>query len=243
MAEGVDIQNLRKEINARKTALNERKTALGEPINAAQSKDKFLGELLHSARTGKETNASIKIKTIDKVAEAKINKTTVDPSILQHVGAVTSTPSINETVATKPVMSSAEMARYNEQERIRKEGINPMTNQSNAGIADSMEKYMNIPPVGAPMNQNTGMLNEQQMSANLGGGASNQLIVEQVTNVATQLLNENFGKLYAEAMKNSIIESYKTEVVRASLEENRAMIKEIVIETILEIQKRNQSKK
>ena len=246
MADSVDIKNLRREIDARKSALNERKTALGEPVNSTQSKDKFLGELLHSARTGLETNASIKIKTVDKVAEAKINKTPIDPSLLQHVGAVATTPSINVTQQTKPVMSASEIARYNEQERIRKEGVNPMGNPPNAGVADAMSQYMNIPQVGAPMQQNQGMLNEQQMMAQFGAGTSsapNQLIAEQVTNVATQLLNENFGKLYAEAMKNSIIESYKAEVVRASLIENRAMIKEIVVEAILELQKRNQSKK
>lgn len=246
MANGVDIKSLKKEIDSRKKQLSERKNALGETVEVPVTGDKFLAELLHSTKTGVETSASLKVKNVDKLAEAKINKTPVDPSLLQHIPASTPTPSINENVSPKPVMSAAEIARYNEQERIKKEGLNPIVNTSNAGIADAMSQYINTPQVGAPM-QNNNMLTEQQMMARLAGGTTagvpNQIITEQVTDVATKLLNENFGKLYAEAMKNSIIETYKAEVVKASLEENKAIIKEIVVETILELQKRNQSKK
>ena len=109
---------------------------------------------------------------------------------------------------------------------------------SNVGVADAISQFQNMGRVGAPMNNNS-MLTEQQMMGNIMGSAPAQIIVEQTQ----QILNENFGHLFAEAMKNSIIEAYKAEVIKSGLDENKEYIKEIVIETILELQKRNQSKK
>ena len=247
----MDIEGLRKEINGRKKQLDERKNVLGEKIVTKQSGDQFLKELMHTRNTGVETNASVKVKQVDRVAESKLTGKPVDPNLLQHVAKSTTSPIINES-APAPQHSSAAMdAKMAEAKRMRELGNVPnngIPQSSNAGIADALAQYMNTPQVGAPMPQNNGMLTEQQMMAKYAQSVgttqtSNSVINEQVTNVARELLNENFGKLYAEAMKNSIIEAYKAEVVREAINENRGFIEKIVHDYILDLQQKAKSKK
>lgn len=250
----MDIQSLKEEISNRKKNLDQRKNVLGEKVSTKVSGDVFLRELMHSARTGQETNASVKVKQVDRIAEAKqIAKKTgkpIDPNILNHVTSTTA-PSNNHVNINQQGTSAAMDARMAEAKRIREAANNPNINttqqSSNSGISDVLAQYMNTPQVGAPM-QNNGMLTEQQMMQKYlqnGGTAatSNSVINEQVTNVARELLNENFGKLYAEAMKNSIIETYKAEVIREAINENRGFIEQIVRETIIDLQKKAQSRK
>jgi hypothetical protein len=246
----MDIDKLREEIGQRKQNLNERQNVLGEKVSVKQSGDQFLKELMHSANTGQPTNASVKVKAVDKVAESKITGKPVDPNILDHVASSAPSPNINENVATQPQRTAAMDAKMAEAKRIREMANNPnagIPQTSNVGVADAVAQYMNTPQVGAPM-QNNSMLTEQQMLAQFGTkagatSAPNQLIAEQVNTVATQLLNENFGKLYAEAMKNSIIETYKAEVIKEAINENRGFIEQIVRETIIDLQKKAQSRK
>lgn len=246
----MDIDKLREEIGQRKQNLSERQNALGETVAVKQSGDQFLRELMHSANTGQPTNASVKVKTVDKVAESKITGNPVDPNILNHVPSSTPSPNINENVNNPAPQRTATMdAKMAEAKRIREMTKNPnggIPQTSNVGVADAVAQYMNTPKVGAPMNN--GMLTEEQMLAQFGNkagatSAPNTLIAEQVNSVATQLLNENFGKLYAEAMKNSIIETYKAEVIKEAINENRGFIEQIVRETIIDLQKKAQSRK
>ena len=255
----IDIKALQKTIDSRKKELTEKRGLLGENTVVPITSDAFLRELIHSTNTGQETGASIKIKTVDQVAEAKITGKAIDPSLLSHIPQTTPnvsvTPNVEATPNYNPQINNA--AKIEEARNIKEAAAildrKGMTGSvSNAGIADAIANYQNIPQVGAPMveAQKGSMLTEQQVLTSIANGTTtsnamtpNGLIVEQVTNMARQILDENFGVLYTEAMKNSIIESYKTEKVRDALQENRDMIKEIVVETIIELQKRNKSKK
>lgn len=239
----MDIKGLRAEIDNRKKQLDERKNVLGEKTQVKPTGDQFLKELVHTRQTGVATNASITVKAVDVKVKAIDNA-----SLLNHVPAPTSSVTPNAHNPTYQP-SASEVARMDEAKRIRETANNLNTQipqPSNATISDALAQYQNIPQVGAPM-QNNGMLNEQQMMhqyAQNGGGvqAPNTLIVEQVHSIASQLLNENFGNLYAEAMKNSIIETYKAEVIKEAINENRSVIEQIVRETIIDLQKKSQSK-
>ena len=244
MSGGIDLNKLKEGIADRKKELSVRTNALGETVQVKQTGDQFLSELMHSATTGAVTNASVKVKSVDQLAESKITGKPVDPNLLGHVTASAPTQSIEQPAVNANIPSAADVVKMNEAKRIR-ERSNTNYNQtmgqtSNAGVADAIAQYTNMGRVGTPMANNNGMLTEQQMMQNqMNMGAPPQLIIEQTQ----QLLNENFGHLFAEAMKNSIIESYKADVIKTALGENRDVIKEIVVETILDLQKRNQSKK
>lgn len=244
----LDINKIKAEINNRKKNNNERKNVLGEKIITKQTGDQFLKELMYSANTGHETNASVKVKTVDKLAESKINGTPIDPNLLSH----TPKPNQNQSVKPQPqhnVRTAATDARIEEARRIKEMNQNNVNTNlnSNVGFSDAIDQYMKTPVVGAPMTNN-GLITEQQMMErikNNGGNVygNNNMINEQVTKIAKDLLNENFGKLYAEAMKNSIIETYKAEVIREAINENRGFIEQIVRDTIIDLQKKAQSKK
>jgi len=247
----LDLDKLRETIDNKKQELTTRKGALGENTIIPVTGDVFLRELIHTRETGQQTGASIKVKAVNKVAEAKLAGKPVDPSILEHVTSSAPTQSIQQPVqqANDHIPTAAEVARMNEAKRIREQSEanynQPMGQPaSTVGVADAISQYQNMGRVGTPMTNQGGMLTEQQMMTNqMAAGAPSQLIVEQVNNVATQLLNENFGHLFAEAMKNSIIESYKAEVIGQALQENRSLIEQIVRETIIDLQKINKSKK
>lgn len=243
----MDLEKLRAEIDGKKKRIDERKNILGETVVKKQTGDQFLRELIHTQKTGQETNASIKVRAVDKLAESKETGKPIDPSILEHVGKPIEQNN-NPSKGNNPQQyRTASMDAREEARKLRESNNNYNYNAtSNKGLADAISQYDRIPPVGAPMNNN-GMLTEQQMMEKFGRGngmvsAPNNFINEQVINVTRELLNENFGKLYAEAMKNSIIESYKAEVVKEALKENRSVIEQIVRETIIDLQKKAQSK-
>ena len=203
---------------------------------------------MHTAHTGEKTNASIRVKAVDKIAESKIKGETIDPNILEHLAKPNTLN--NTTTSQAPQRSAAMDAKMAEAKRIAEEK-NSRTQynnnrNSNAGIADAISQYTNTPQVGAPMNNNSSMLTEQQMLEKLSQNgykyAPNNVINEQVTQVTRELLNENFGKLFAEAMKNTIIENYKREVIKEAINDNRSYIEQIVRETIIDLQKKAQSK-
>lgn len=248
----LDLEKLRQTVDDRKEELNAKKSALGESTNIPIKGDQFLAELVHTRQTGQQTGASIKVKAVNVAAEAKLEGRTVDPNLLEHITQSAPTQSIQTQApvqANGHVPTASEAARMEEAKRIREQSEanynKPMgSGGSTVGVADAISQYQNMGRVGTPMPNQGGMLTEQQMMVNqMAAGAPSQLIVEQVNNVATQLLSENFGHLFAEAMKNSIIESYKAEVIKEALEENRSVIEQIVRDTIIDLQKRNQSKK
>ena len=86
---------------------------------------------------------------------------------------------------------------------------------------------MNNAPTAMPMT--TGgipMLNEAYLSEN-------------VKKIVNGYLTENLGPIFEEAIKSTIIEMYAVERIKEVLNENREMVKSIVIETIKEIQARS----
>lgn len=254
MSKGFDISKVKQEIDSRKTQKTERAKILGENTSVPVTGNAFLKELKYSRENGVKTGASVKVAAVAKVADAKatgkqVNSQVVTQELLEHakptqqrvqkVNPVT-TPTNSKEEERRRIAQLAE--QMEQQERMR----------GGQTLTDAISQYASAPHVGAPMNNN-GYLTEEQMRIALaqkgmqpmaGGGMMNSgMIVEQVNNVAQEFLNENFGSLFSEALKQTIVETYKADRVKAALQENREMIKEIVIETILELQKRNQQSK
>lgn len=241
----MDIANLKKEIGERKKQLETKRGVLGEQISTKkQSGDQFLRELLHSSRTGEETNASKKIKVVDKIAESKLTGKEVDPNILDHIAK----PSVNAPKFSPQKNQATNLRSTTNQGGVMMEEreIPNITTRNNSGLSEVIEQYAKTPYVGNPMGNNNTMLTEQQMLEKMGyyrtNNGMNQLN-EQLLKSAQDMLNENFGKLFGEAMKNSIIETYKSEVIKEAINENRSFIEQIVRETIIDLQKKAQSRK
>jgi hypothetical protein len=97
-------------------------------------------------------------------------------------------------------------------------------------LAESMGKYI-TPNANTPARQP-----QQQMNLNEG------YLVENVKKIVDNYLIENFGPVIEEAIKGTIIEIYAVERIKEVLQENREIVKSIVLETIREIQANSKKK-
>lgn len=58
-----------------------------------------------------------------------------------------------------------------------------------------------------------------------------------------KIINENFTHIVEQAMKDAIVEIYSTERVKEVMSENKEIIKEVVLNTIRELQNKSKAKK
>ena len=66
---------------------------------------------------------------------------------------------------------------------------------------------------------------------------------EQISIAFDNFLKEDLSTVLQEAMKSSIVETYKAERVKIALQENKNLIRTIVLDVIKELQERNPKKK
>jgi hypothetical protein len=213
-----DLNKLKNEIDSRKRERNTTLTPNGENI---APRDVFLNGLLESYKTGRETTASALVKTVNNKAAAKSGEKNlqITEAPVQQPQQPQGTPRRITDVDMSPERDELLWA---EVERKKK-----MT------LAEQIGDFRNTPPVGAPMNNNVkqpSALNEVYLTENMKKYMDNYLV-------------ENLGPVFEEAIKGTIIEMYAAERIKEVLAENKDMIKELVKETIREIQKANADKK
>jgi hypothetical protein len=221
MAKNVNLNKLRDEIDNRKKEKNMVSSRLGETVGAGIApRDTFLNGLLESLHTGRETASSVLVKTVDNKVAAKKGETNKLP-IAETAPVQHHLPPVREQIDMSPERDEQLFADL---EKKRK-----MT------IAESIESYAKVPAVGAPMGQ--------QINTT---GAPMQLnevyLAENVKKIVNNYLTENLTPIFEEAIKGTIIEMYAVERIKEVLNENKEMIKSVVIETIREIQARSKSK-
>ena len=236
MAKKLDLNKLKDEIHKEKQNRNVVPSQLGESVGSGVApRDVFLHGLQASLQTGQDTPASTLIKVVEnKVAE-------------KHGGI--KVHSVNEaaptTVATPTVpVASPERDEqlFIDLEKKRKqtlaESIAAFQGNAPAGTTPPAvhyngTQYLTTPPVGAPMNE--GVV-QQPMQLNEAA------LVENVKNVVNGYLSENLGTVFEEAIKGTIIEMYAVERIQEVLNENRDLIKTVVVETIKEIRDKSKVK-
>lgn len=254
---GIDVDKLKKEISVRKAQSLEKSKMLGENIPDSNNKH-FLKQLVESVNKGQRSEATTKISNISKLAEAKAKgKTTsgvVPSDLLEHVKQTPTSHTPKPVYQNPPMIDEKARMKKLEDEMLRQEKL-----RESQGISMSNRSFsQELAAFSQPTHHNNpygGYLTEEQvklvMSQNLSPqmlngntGFNTGMVVEQVNNAIKDILNENFAPLFSEALKSTIIETYKADRVKQAIEENRQLIKNIVVETILELQeKRNQSKK
>jgi len=236
MAEKLDLNKLKEEIHNEKQSRNVVPSQLGENVGVGVApRDVFLHGLQTSLKSGQETAASSLIKVVEnKVAEKH-------GEVKKHaVNETAPTP----TASPKPATQSPDRDEqlFADLEKKRKstlaESISTFQGNTNAPTATPPTvnfggtQYLTTPPVGAPMSEGVA---QQPMQLNEAA------LVENVQKVVNGYLNENLGPIFEEAIKNTVIEMYAVERIKEVLNENRDLIKSVVVETIKEI--RDRSKK
>jgi hypothetical protein len=220
MATKPDLNKLKSEIDSRKRERNIGSSPTGENI---APRDAFLFGLLESLQTGKETASSSLVKTVDnKVASKKGETTKLQISEVANTQQTQHIPMPNK-LHEVDMSPERDEQLWAEVERKRK-----------LTLAEQIGEYAKIPPVGTPMKQQGGLLQPTQINE--------QYLIENVNKIVNNYLSENLTPIFEEAIKSTILEMYAVERIKEVLQENREMIKSVVIETIKEIQARSKAK-
>ena len=241
MAKKPDLNKLRDEIDKEKRNRNITPSSLGESVGPGVSpRDVFLNGLLEARQTGADNAATTLIKKVENEAHAKRGG-----GITTHQINETHTP----TAPVQPRTPTVEMSPERDEQLFR-----DLEAKRKATLAESIQHFNSSHGGVATPQGTTTNFNGQQyltsMPANAQvpqqGGAPMQIneaaLVENVKNVVNGYLSENLSVIFEEAIKNTVIEMYAVERIKEVLNENRDLVKSVVVETIKEIQARSKAK-
>ena len=214
---GIDLSGLKKEIQERKT----QKGVISESGKVV--KDQFLNELVSSVRSGHETPAVNKIKEVEnKAIEIKNRKRGTKEKPVFNVRK----QQFNEDVHH----NQPNYDNYNENER-EEQLFREFQQSSKKGLADEIESFSG----GGNRQPNP------QVNYNMGGNSqyiNEGALVNAIGNTIDKYMNENYGLVIEDSIKNVMLEAYAVDRIKQVLEENKSMIKTIVVEVIRELQER-----
>jgi len=233
MAKKLDLNKLKDEIHKEKQNRNVISSQLGENVGTGVApRDVFLNGLISSLHSGQETSAS----TLIKVVENKVSEK--HGMVKKHV--------INETASTPRATPTVDMSSDRDEQLYRDLEV-----KRKQTLAESISNFQNkAPATETPPMVNYGgqqfLTSAPTTTPTAQTGAPMQIneaaLVENVKNVVNGYLSENLSTVFEEAIKGTIIEMYAVERIKEVLNENRDLIKSVVIETIKEIQARSKAK-
>jgi hypothetical protein len=233
MAQKVNLNKLKEEIDTRKKERNTVSSDLGEKVGVGVApRDVFLHGLLESVKTGRETAATSLIKTVTNSAAKKKG----DKPAHTISEAPVHTP--NRTV---------EMSPERDEQLFR-----DLEAKKNQTLAESIENFSGPKNTGAPRG-GTVNFNGQQFLTEVPAGTgvqhaggqvsiNEEVLVNSVKKIVNNHLVENLSPVLEEAIQSTIIEMYAVERIKEVLTENRELLKEVVYEVIREIKNKSAAK-
>jgi len=232
----LDLNKIRNEIHKEKQSRTTTPSQLGEKVESGVApRDVFLHGLKESLDKGVATPSINLIKNVDNKVSEK-NGEEVRHKINEN------RPIKPEKSRPAPVNMSPERDEqlFSDLEKKRNqtlaESIASYTGNQGGQTSGSVDfngtKYLTQPPTAT----------QQQSSVSQPTQINEGALVENVKNVVNGYLSENLGGVFEEAIKGTIIEMYAVERIKDVLNENRDLIKSVVIETIREIQAKNKKK-
>jgi hypothetical protein len=234
MAGKVDFNKIKEEIDVRK----KERGVLSERIQGATllPKDQFLNGLMTSLQTGQDTAATNLIKLVENKTAAAHGE------IVRHGVNETALSTAVPTATAHPIQGGIPLEQIDMSPERDEQMFRDLEAKRKKTLAESMSEYINAPHVGAPMSNQSVALAPTTYMTN-GTTRTPMLneayLVENVNKIVHNYLAENLGPVFEEAIKSTIIEMYAVERIKEVLNENREMIKSVVIETIKEIQARS----
>lgn len=230
----LDLNKIRDEIDKEKRS-RLTPSQLGETVNTGVApRDVFLHGLMESLNKGVTTPSSTLVKSVENKVAKK------DGEKRNHVINETS---VQQTTPTRIEMSpDRDEQLFADLEKKRKEtlaeSIQSFSSSQTATPPAATANYNGKEYLtSAPQQQGQPVQTTQPMQINEGA------LVENVKNVVNNYLSENLGAVFEEAIKGTIIEMYAVERIKEVLNENRDLIKSVVVETIRDIQQKNKAKK
>ena len=234
MNKKLDLNKIRDEIDKAKKDNYTIPSSLGESVGGLSPRDEFLNGLLTSRKTGQSTPSTNLIKVVEnKVAEKKGESQRI---VVNEAPA----PKVPHHTIPQPVDMSPE------REELLFRDLETKRKQTLAESISAFQGNASTAPKSPVVNYNGQQFlsSVPQNAVATGGGMQlNEVaLVESVKNVVNNYLTENLGTVFEEAIKGTIIEMYAVERIKEVLNENRDLIKSVVVETIREIQAKNKAK-
>jgi len=207
------------DLNKLRTEIDTRKRDKGIGVNSgAAPRDAFLNGLLESLNTGRETESSALVKTVDNKVAIKKGENAKLP--------------VNEVVTPTQRQSNNNLSSINMSPERDEQLWAEIENKRKQTLSESMQGYYQ-PNTNQSVSQNNGIKPQQINEAYLA---------ENVKTIVNDHLVQNLGPIFEEAIKNTILEMYAVERIKEVLTENKEMIKSLVYETIKEIQAKSKAK-
>lgn len=253
----VDVNKLQSLISQKEKEQVQKEVSSGVGGVRKKRGDQFLSELLQAKNMGIQNESTEVLKKIADKTDVKDGKKQIDSSLSEHINV---NKTNNNGGYNKPQQPNNQFQRLSPQDKQRmiQEGQKLQNRGVDSGFGDALQKFgygsgnNNMGGYGSNVHNNGGYLTEEQLrqlkqqqgtynqtQQPMGGGSLN----EQAKVVMNEFLQNNFSDMFLNAMKNTILETYENERVREALSRNRDTIKDVVIETIKELQERQKLKK
>jgi len=236
---GVDLDFIKQEID--KSKKEKKQQAVSEGVDVPMARDEFLYGLKQAIETGRPNTATAKLGVVAERSENMV----VDGG---QVVANKNTQPINEVVHQKvnsvqqpQQPTNQPQQKYNQPDP---NAVDPRDAQFNKNLAESKQILGNA--------NNVGLGDAISQYTNMGSTRNPQpaptsnpnYLIEQVNNaVQTYFQTSNVVSIIEQAVKNTMMEIYEKEKLASALNENKDMIQKIVVDTILNLKKRNSQKK
>jgi hypothetical protein len=221
--------SIKPDLNKLKAEIATRKNEKTSTIDGVTPRDKFLYGLIESIQTGRETQSTALVKTVDNTVAAK-KKETGRLQVNETVAPVQQVPQRPAQIQPVDMSPERDEQLWAEMEKRKKQTL-----------AESLQTYISAPHAGAPMGQ-------QPMQYNVGQPMqpmqlNEQYLTENVKKIVNNYLVENFGPIVEEAIKSTILEMYAVDRIKEVLTENKEMVQKIVYDTIRELQAKSKANK
>jgi len=234
----IDLNKLKAEIANEKKSKYSTSSNLGESVGAVP-RDTFLHGLVKSLENGVETPSSNLIKVVENTVSQKKDGAPIHK--INETVAPRQQPEIRKKIDMSPERDDQLFADLEaKRKRTLVESIqNFNAGNTTVGATNPVVNYngqkllTSLPQQEAPA-QTTGIPSAQINEA---------VLIESVQQIVNSHLQQNLGPIFDEAIKGTIIEMYAIERIKGVLNENRDLIKDVVIQTIKEIQAKNKAKK
>jgi len=207
----IDLSKLKDEIHSRKQATNNTVDDDGNDV-----KDKFLNNLVESLNSGRPSEATDKIRKVDEIAAEKS-------------GDKPASNNSNNSV-------SSEVAKYKGQQNANQNNPSVVNNENDRDekLYEELERRKKEMLGGGALKYNqTKSTQTQEVNQSQSGNIINE---EKIYETVNNVISEKFATVVDQAMKDSIVEIYAEARMKEVLEENRNIIRKIVIDTIKELQ-------
>lgn len=202
-----NLDGIKKEMAARRNERNTVSEQLGESVDVKEAKDGFLNGLLTSYKTGAETSSTKRIKLIENKVDIKEGK---QPKFKENNNIS------HEIAQPKPSNRSVLTEDSFDRDELMYSKLAEKSSRAGQSLSESL---MNINSVNNNHNQ----------------PVQSTVMNENVKNVVNNYLAENFSLIVEESIKNTILEAYAVERIKNVLQENKGLIKSIMLEILKEM--------